>query len=50
MIVDGKTVDISAEVDLDDSKVKDMDAVVDRFVVAASMRKPSRRGSPRRCW
>src|ERR1035438_2454250 len=32
LIIDGKPVDISAQVDLDDSKVRDMDAVVDRFV------------------
>src|SRR5689334_8493856 len=33
LMIDGKPVDISAEVDLDESKVADMDAVVDRFVV-----------------
>jgi excinuclease ABC subunit A len=33
LIIDGKPVDISAELELDESKVKDMDAVVDRFVV-----------------
>jgi excinuclease ABC subunit A len=33
LIVDGKLVDLSAEVELDESKVRDMDAVVDRFVV-----------------
>ena len=33
LIIDGKPVDISAEVDLDESQVKDMDAVVDRVVV-----------------
>jgi excinuclease ABC subunit A len=33
LIIDGKPVDISAQVELDDSKVKYMDAVVDRFVV-----------------
>ena len=30
LIVDGKPVDISAQLELDESKVKDMDAVVDR--------------------
>src|SRR5207302_1589134 len=30
---DGKTVDISEQIDLDESKVRDMDAVVDRLVV-----------------
>jgi excinuclease ABC subunit A len=33
LIIDGKPVDISAEVDLDDSKITNMDAVVDRLVV-----------------
>ena len=33
VIIDGKPVDISAEVELDESKIRDMDAVVDRFVV-----------------
>src|SRR6059036_1361630 len=32
LIVDGNPVDISAEVELDESKVKNMDAVVDRLV------------------
>src|ERR1041384_2648742 len=34
LIVDGKLVDISAQVELDESKIKDMDAVVDRLVVS----------------
>jgi excinuclease ABC subunit A len=33
LIVDGKAVDLSEDLELDDSKVKHMDAVVDRFVV-----------------
>jgi excinuclease ABC subunit A len=33
LIIDGKPVDISAQVDLDESTVQHMDAVVDRFVV-----------------
>ena len=33
LIVDGKRIDISGEVDLDESKVRHMDAVVDRVVV-----------------
>jgi excinuclease ABC subunit A len=33
LIVDGKTVDISTQLDLDESKVQDMDAVVDRFII-----------------
>src|SRR5437867_6108769 len=32
LVIDGKVVDISAEVELDSSKVRDMDAVVDRLV------------------
>src|SRR5712692_2846237 len=35
LIIDGKPVDISAQVELDESKVKHMDAVVDRFVVSS---------------
>src|SRR5438132_9001763 len=34
LMIDGKRVDISAQVELDESKVRDMDAVVDRFVVS----------------
>src|SRR6185369_6054805 len=34
MIIDGKPIDISGEVDLDEAKVRHMDAIVDRFVVA----------------
>src|SRR5437899_3826108 len=33
LVIDGKRVDISAEISLDEANVKDMDAVVDRFVV-----------------
>ena len=33
LIIDRRLVDISADVDLDESKVRNMDAVVDRFVV-----------------
>jgi len=44
LIVDGKPVDISAEVDLDDSKVRNMDAVVDRFVVSRRHEKAIRAG------
>src|SRR6266478_4105204 len=39
LIIDGKPVDISAEVELDDSKIKNMDAVVDRFVVSSKHEK-----------
>src|SRR6202050_3403868 len=34
LIVEGKPVDISAQVELDQSKIRDMDAVVDRLVVS----------------
>jgi excinuclease ABC subunit A len=33
MIIDGKAIDISEEVELDEAKVKHMDAIVDRLVV-----------------
>ena len=33
LIIDGKLVDISEQIELDESKVRDMDAVVDRLVV-----------------
>ncbi len=33
LIVDGKSVDIAQEIELDESTIKEMDAVVDRFVV-----------------
>src|SRR5207247_1004714 len=34
LIVDGKRLDLSAELNLDEDDVKDMDAVVDRLIVA----------------
>src|SRR5439155_17874987 len=34
LIIDGQPVDLSARVDLDESTVRDMDAVVDRFLVS----------------
>ena len=34
MIVDGREIDLSAEVELDASSVRNMDAVVDRFVIS----------------
>jgi excinuclease ABC subunit A len=33
LIIDGKRVDISTQLDLDDAKVREMDAIVDRLVV-----------------
>ncbi len=44
LIVDGKPVDISSEVTLDESKVTDMDAVVDRFIVSRKHEKAIRAG------
>ncbi|HEY6393455.1 MAG TPA: excinuclease ABC subunit UvrA [Bryobacteraceae bacterium] len=44
LIIDGKPVDISAEVELDDSKITNMDAVVDRFVVSGKHEKAIKAG------
>ena len=44
LIVDGKPVDISAQVELDESKIKDMDAVVDRLVVSRKHEKAIKAG------
>ena len=44
LIVDGAPMDISAEVELDDSKVTNMDAVVDRFVVSRRHEKAIKAG------
>ena len=44
LIVDGRKVDISAEVELDEAGVKDMDAVVDRFVVGRNHEKAIKAG------
>src|SRR5262249_33882597 len=44
LIVDGKPVDISAEVELDESKVRHMDAVVDRFIVSRKHEKAIKAG------
>ena len=44
LIIDGKTVDISTQLDLDESKVQDMDAVVDRFVVGRKHEKAIKAG------
>ena len=44
LIIDGKPVDISGQVDLDDSAVRDMDAVVDRFVVSRKLEKGIKAG------
>jgi excinuclease ABC subunit A len=44
LIVDGKPVDISAEVELDESSVQTMDAIVDRFVVSRKHEKAIKAG------
>ena len=44
LIIDGKSVDISAETDLDGSSIKDMDAVVDRLVVGPKHEKAIKAG------
>jgi excinuclease ABC subunit A len=44
LIVDGKRVDLSAEVALDESKVRNMDAIVDRFVVGRKHEKAIKAG------
>jgi excinuclease ABC subunit A len=44
LIVDGKPVDISAEVELDESKIRDMDAVVDHFIVSRKSEKAIKAG------
>ena len=44
LVIDGKRVDISAEVDLDEERVKDMDAVVDRFIVGQKHEKAIKAG------
>jgi excinuclease ABC subunit A len=44
LIVDGKTVDLAAELDLDAARVKTMDAIVDRVVVGPGHEKAIRAG------
>src|SRR5882724_12196891 len=44
LMIDGKPVDISAEVELDESKITHMDAVVDRFVVGRKHEKAIKAG------
>ena len=44
LFIDGKPVDISAEVDLDESKVRDIDAVMDRFLVSRKHEKAIKAG------
>ncbi len=44
IVIDGKRVDISAEVAIDDENVKHMDAVVDRFIVGPKHEKAIKAG------
>src|SRR5438874_5380418 len=44
LVIDGKRVDISADVAIDEATVKDMDAVVDRFVVGQKHEKAIKAG------
>lgn len=44
LIVDGKPVDISAEIELDESRITHMDAVVDRFVIGRPHEKAIKAG------
>ena len=44
LVVDGKPIDISEEVELDESKVGDMDAIVDRFIVGRQHEKAIKAG------
>jgi excinuclease ABC subunit A len=44
LILDGKPVDLSAEVEVDEARVRDMDAVVDRFIVSRKHEKAIKAG------
>ncbi len=44
LIIDGKPVDISDQVELDESSIRNMDAVVDRFVVSRKSEKAIKAG------
>jgi excinuclease ABC subunit A len=44
LIIDGRPVDISATVDVDETRVRDMDAIVDRFVVSRRNEKAIKAG------
>jgi excinuclease ABC subunit A len=44
LIIDGKPVDLSAELEIDEAKVRDMDAVVDRLVVGRKHEKAIKAG------
>ncbi len=44
MVIDGKQVDISNEISLDEDDVRDMDAIVDRFIVSRKHEKAIKAG------
>ena len=44
LIIDGKAIDLSAEIAVDETKVKNMDAVVDRFIVGPKHEKAIKAG------
>src|SRR5246500_853547 len=44
LVIDGKLVDLAAQIDLDESSVRNMDAVVDRFVVSRKHEKAIKAG------
>lgn len=44
LLIDGKPVDISEQIELDESKVRNMDAVVDRFLVSRKHEKAIKAG------
>ena len=44
LIIDGKLVDLAAQLELDESKVRHMDAIVDRFVVSRKHEKAIKAG------
>ncbi|MFN0085034.1 MAG: excinuclease ABC subunit UvrA [Blastocatellia bacterium] len=44
LIIDGRPVDISSEIELDEASVRDMDAVVDRFIVSRKHEKAIKAG------
>jgi excinuclease ABC subunit A len=48
VVIDGTSVDIASQLDLDEASVRDIDAIVDRFVVTGRTKKRSRRASQRR--
>jgi excinuclease ABC subunit A len=44
LVVDGKPIDISEEIELDESKISNMDAIVDRFIVGRQHEKAIKAG------